>query len=74
VAALAALTAADTGLLTPRALEPRGFCLATARAGELVGPDRFYVGKLKGIGPIYHLTAVVRGWGRISRSPARAPR
>jgi transposase InsO family protein len=58
VAALAALTAADTGLLTPRALEPRGFCLAAARAGELVGLDCFYVGKLKGIGPIYQLTAV----------------
>lgn len=58
VAALAALTAADTGLLAPRALEPYGFCLCAARAGDLVGLDAFYVGKLKGIGPIWQLTAV----------------
>jgi transposase InsO family protein len=58
VAALASLTAADTGLVAPRALEPFGFCLYATRAGELVGLDCFYVGKLKGIGPIYQLTAV----------------
>jgi transposase InsO family protein len=58
VAALAQLTAADTGLIAPRASEPFGFCLAAARAGDLVGLDCFYVGKLKGIGPIYQLTAV----------------
>ena len=58
VAALAALTAADSGLVAPRAAEPVGFCLAAARAGDLVGVDCFYVGKLKGIGPIYQLTAV----------------
>ncbi len=58
VAALAALTAADTGLVATRALEPFGFCLCATRPGELVGLDAFYVGKLKGIGPIYQLTAV----------------
>jgi transposase InsO family protein len=58
VAALARLTAADTGLVASRAAEPFGFCLAAARAGDLVGLDCFYVGKPKGIGPIYQLTAV----------------
>ena len=58
VAALAALTAMDTGLVAPRALEPFGFCLWASRPGDLVGLDAFYVGKLKGIGPVYQLTAV----------------
>jgi len=58
VAALAALTAADTGLVAPRAMEPYGFCLWASRPGDLVGLDCFYVGKLKGIGPIWQLTAV----------------
>lgn len=58
VGALAALTAADTGLVAPRALEPYGFCLWAARPGDLVGLDAFYVGKLKGIGPVWQLTAV----------------
>ena len=58
VAALAMLTAADTGLVASRQTEPWGFCLAETRAGELVGIDCFCVGKLKGIGPVYQLTAV----------------
>ncbi len=58
VAAMAALTAADTGLVAREALVPYGFCLYAARPGDLVGLDTFYVGKLKGIGPIYQLTAV----------------
>ncbi len=58
VAALAALTAADTGLVAPRALGPYGFCLYASRPGDLVGLDCFYVGKLKGIGPVWQLTAV----------------
>ncbi len=58
VAALAALTAAENGLVAPRALEPFGFCLWASRPGDLVGLDCFYVGKLKGIGPIWQLTAV----------------
>lgn len=58
VAALAALTAADTGLVAPRALEPYGFCLWAARAGDPVGLDAFHVGKLEWIGPVWQLTAV----------------
>jgi hypothetical protein len=57
VAALATLTGADTGLVAERRAEPFGFCLAAARAGDLVGLDCFYVGKLKEIGPIYQFTA-----------------
>jgi transposase InsO family protein len=58
VGALAAITAAEDGLVAPRALEPYGFCLWASRPGDLVGLDCFYVGKLKGIGPIWQLTAV----------------
>jgi len=58
VAALAALTAADTGLVAREALQPYGFCLYAARPGDLVGLDAFYVGKLKGIGAVWQLTAV----------------
>ena len=58
VAALAALTAADTGLVASRATEPFGFCLFSPDPGALVGMDAFYVGKLKGVGPVYQLTAV----------------
>ncbi len=53
---VAALTAADTGLVAPRALGPSGFCLYASRPGDLVGLDAFYVGKLKGIGPVWQLT------------------
>jgi transposase len=59
VAALAQLTAATTGLLTPAAKHgPFGFCHFAARPGDLVALDTFYVGKLKGIGPVWQLTAV----------------
>ena len=44
--------------MTPRALGPYGFCLFASRPGDVVGLDAFYVGKLKGIGPIWQLTAV----------------
>lgn len=56
VAALAALTTATTGQVT-RDTDPGGFCLWAASAGDLVGMDAFYVGKLKGIGPVWQLTA-----------------
>lgn len=56
VAALAALTTATTGQVT-RDTDPGGFCLWPAQAGDLVGLDAFYVGKLKGIGPVWQLTA-----------------
>jgi transposase InsO family protein len=57
VKALAALTAATSGVIS-REVEPRGFCHFAAVAGDLVGLDAFYVGRLKGIGPVWQLTAV----------------
>ena len=38
--------------------EPFGFCLATGGPGELVCVDSFYIGKLKGVGKVYQLTAI----------------
>jgi transposase len=59
VGALAQLTAATTGLITEDALEgPFGFCHFAARPGDLVAPDSFFIGKLKGVGPVWQLTAV----------------
>ncbi len=59
VAALAQLTAATTGLLTRDALEgPFGFCHFAANPGDLVAFDSFYIGKLKGVGTVWQLTAV----------------
>jgi transposase InsO family protein len=52
--------AATTGLSTGAAREagPMGFCLVTGGPGELVCLDSFYIGKLKGVGKVYQLTAV----------------
>ena len=60
LARAAAITAATTGLLTEAARKdgPFGFCLATGCPGELVCMDSFYVGKLKGVGKVYQLTAI----------------
>jgi len=59
VAALAQLTAATTGLATEPALEgPFGFCHFAARPGDLVALDSFFIGKLKGVGAVWQLTAV----------------
>jgi hypothetical protein len=59
VAALAQLTAATTGILTTAAKDgPFGFCHFAARPGDLVAFHTFYVGKLKGIGPVWQLPAV----------------
>jgi transposase InsO family protein len=59
VAALAQLTAATSGLVTEPALEgPFGFCHFAARPGDLVALDSFFIGKLKGVGPVWQLTAV----------------
>lgn len=59
VSALAQLTAATTGLVTQDALEgPFGFCHFAARPGDLVALDSFFIGKLKGVGPVWQLTAV----------------
>lgn len=59
VAALASLTAADTGLVTQQAMEgPFGFCMYASQPGQVVSLDTFYVGRLKGIGAVWQLTAV----------------
>jgi transposase len=59
VAALAQITAAGSGLLTETAKQgPFGFCHFAARPGDLVALDTFYVGKLKGVGTVWQLTAV----------------
>ena len=59
VAALAALTAAETGQVTDAALEgPFGFCLFASCPGQVVSLDTFYVGRLKGVGAVWQLTAV----------------
>jgi transposase InsO family protein len=60
LARAAAITAATTGLLTDAARDEHlfGFCLATGGPGELVCLDSFYIGKLKGVGKVYQLTAI----------------
>jgi transposase len=59
VAALAQLTAATSGLVTDDAKRgPFGFCHFAARPGDLVAFDSFYIGNLKGVGPVWQLTAV----------------
>ncbi len=59
VAALASLTAVETGQVTEQALEgPFGFCLFASTPGEVVSLDTFYVGRLKGVGAVWQLTAV----------------
>lgn len=59
VAALAQITAAGTGLLSEAAKDgPFGFCHFAARPGDLVALDTFYVGKLKGVGTVWQLTAI----------------
>jgi transposase InsO family protein len=59
VIALASLTATATGQLTEAALEgPFGFCQYASAPGQVVALDAFYVGKLKGVGAVWQLTAV----------------
>ena len=59
VAALASLTAADTGQVTDAAAEgPYGFCLYATAPGQVVSLDTFYVGRLKGVGAVWQVTAV----------------
>ena len=59
IAALASLTAAETGQVTNAAMEgPFGFCMYASTAGQVVSLDTFYVGRLKGIGAVWQLTAV----------------
>jgi transposase InsO family protein len=61
LAKAAAIAAATIGLVVPdaeRQDEPFGFCLATGGPGELICLDSFYIGKLKGVGKVYQLTAI----------------
>ena len=61
LATAAAIAAATTGLVVPdaeRKDEPFGFCLASGGPGELICLDSFYIGKLKGVGKVYQLTAI----------------
>jgi transposase InsO family protein len=59
IGALAQLTGATSGLVTEAALAgPFGFCHFAARPGDLVALDSFYIGKLKGVGPVWQLTAI----------------
>lgn len=59
IAAVASRTAADTGQVTDAAMEgPFGFCMYASTPGQVVSLDTFYVGRLKGIGAVWQLTAV----------------
>ena len=60
LARAAAIAQATTGLITEAARddEPFGFCLAAGGPGELVCVDSFYIGKLKGVGKVYQLSAI----------------
>jgi transposase InsO family protein len=59
IAALASITAATTGVVTDAAAEgPFGFCHYSPLPGREVALDSFYVGKLKGVGAIWQLTAI----------------
>jgi transposase InsO family protein len=60
LARAAAITAATSGLLTEAARddEPFGFCLASGGPGELVCLDGFDIGKRKGVGKVYQLSAI----------------
>ena len=55
-----AAIASLSGLITQPVIEtePSGFCHFAARPGDLVALDSFYIGKLKGVGRVYQLTAV----------------
>ena len=57
--ARAAALASLNGLSTEATRrDPMGFCHWAARPGDLVAIDGFYVGNLKGVGPVWQLTAV----------------
>jgi len=66
VAAAAQLALFSAGLVTDAAIDslqdrgngPFGFCLWAGAPGALVGLDCFYIGKLKGVGEVWQLTAV----------------
>ena len=62
-AAAARLALFTSGLITDAALDDRrdgpfGFCLWAGTPAAMIGMDCFYIGKLKGVGEIWQLTAV----------------
>lgn len=57
-AAIAMLSGLITEPITEHGSEPFGFCHFAARPGDLVALDSFYIGKLKGVGKVYQLTAI----------------
>ncbi len=57
-AAIALLSGLITEPITEEAAEPFGFCHWAGHPGDLVALDSFYIGKLKGVGKVYQLTAV----------------
>lgn len=60
LARAAAIAAQTTGLVTEAARDDElfGFCHFAAEPGDLVAMDSFYIGRLKGVGKVYQLTAV----------------
>lgn len=59
IAALAQITAVTGGQASREAVDgPFGFCHFAAYPGDLLALDTFYVGKLKGVGPVWQFTAV----------------
>jgi transposase InsO family protein len=61
LARAAAIAAATSGLVTDACRDepgPSGFCHWAPGPGVLVAMDSFYIGNLKGVGPVYQLTAV----------------
>jgi transposase InsO family protein len=63
VGAAASLALFTEGLITDAAVDaaadgPKGFCLWAGAPAALVGLDCFYIGKLKGVGEVWQLTAV----------------
>lgn len=56
LAVLEQASAATTGMLTERTVKPVRHVAAT-HPGELVSIDTFYVGKLKGVGKVWQITA-----------------
>jgi transposase InsO family protein len=65
VAAAAELALFTEGLVTDAGIDsltdrdgPSGFCLCAPSPGYMVGLDCFYIGKLKGVGQVWQLTAV----------------
>lgn len=56
---MASLPRAETGPVTNAAMEgPFGFCMYASAAGQVVSLDTFTVGRLKGVGAVWQLTAV----------------